>query len=70
MKLSPNFLRIDLANNAAIKDLKKEVSELKSRCKLYESIFEAQRQQILRIEHQLKIVNTNYEGKQYEYSLK
>ena len=70
MRLSPNCLCVDLASNAAIEDLKKEVAELKCKCKSYESVLESQRQQILCIEHQLKIVNTDYEGKRYEYSLK
>ena len=30
MKSSSNFIYVDLANNAAIEDLKKEVAELKS----------------------------------------
>lgn len=69
MKSSSNFIYVDLANNAAIEDLKKEVAELKSKCKSYESILEAHRKHFLRIEHHLKIVNTEYEGNQYEYSL-
>jgi hypothetical protein len=51
MKSPSNFLHVDLANNAVIEDLKKEVSELTSKCKSYESILKTQQKQLLNIEH-------------------
>jgi hypothetical protein len=49
--------------------LEKEIAVLKAKCDLHEGILEALRGQVLRISDHLKILDSSYQGEQYEYSL-
>jgi len=60
---------LDTVNKSAIQDLEKEIELLKIKCASYECIMEGLRQQVVRISHHLNILDPNYEGEKYEYTL-
>ena len=66
----PNLPCLDPVHDAAPSDLQKEIAILKTKCATYERILEALRIQVLCISDHLKILNPNYDGKQYTYSFR
>lgn len=65
----PDLPSVDPVNDAATSDLQKEITILKAKCATYEGILEALRIQVLCISDHLKLLNPNYDGKQYTYRL-
>ncbi|KAH9011051.1 hypothetical protein EDB84DRAFT_1569995 [Lactarius hengduanensis] len=58
-----------LAENSEIQDLKKQIEVLNTKCAGYERIMEGHRQQLLRLSHHLNILDSTYDGEQYQYHL-
>ncbi|KAH9069438.1 hypothetical protein EDB83DRAFT_2314462 [Lactarius deliciosus] len=60
---------LDAAENSEIQDLEKQIEVLNTKCAGYERIMEGHRQQLLHLSHHLNILDSTYDGKQYEYDL-